>query len=628
MIKQDGSHIKDSDNRRLRVFLCHSNEDKEFVRNLYKKLKISSIDPWFDEEKLLPGQDWKLEVIGALKNSDAVIICLSNKALKSYRGFFYKEINTALDVAKEVLEGTIFIIPLKIEACKKPDCLNAWHHVNYFEKNGHTLLFKALKEVSINLGINIEIEEDDKDKKHNNIDKKRYLDVYQINILNKEKEFISKKIDEDKGLIESIIIGYEIFNYASPLVLSESQFQTISSLFEEIQNFKINDYDNHKNLRNIVNSILSLKTNQFRIRNKAYLLSLLFTPILDSSDSDEDLFLCELITIYMSYVNIPFCHYKTLNNYGRVFLKKSLLLKNDSFLLRNTYFSALETFLYCYEIQPTDNIINKNIELTIKLLQDTGIGIEDFPQPILERYKNIWELKFKDSNIPINSLNYIFHFPKVLTAQRIIEDIFSELISYKIDDCVSYYREVLFPFFENNLYTRPEEVINVLIKMIFLSNPLTNNIDSMSFKGIKIPSGFSECKIRDELELANCYCDLCASIVIAYRLNPMYSTINIATGKRISYTTDIQLVSLLQALMCADVSNSYLNSVILNKPYIILHEEYKALEKRLLGDNLPMNTIKAINHNLPFDTSYDTKVRGQQAILSTFRNIDGSYVFL
>ena len=44
--------------RKLKVFLCHSSDDKPVVRGLYQRLKSEGwINPWLDEEKLYPGQD-------------------------------------------------------------------------------------------------------------------------------------------------------------------------------------------------------------------------------------------------------------------------------------------------------------------------------------------------------------------------------------------------------------------------------------------------------------------------------------------------------------------------------------------------------------------------------------------
>ena len=48
--------------RPLKVFLCHASTDKPAVRELYLRLKKDGVDAWLDKEKLLPGQDWELEI--------------------------------------------------------------------------------------------------------------------------------------------------------------------------------------------------------------------------------------------------------------------------------------------------------------------------------------------------------------------------------------------------------------------------------------------------------------------------------------------------------------------------------------------------------------------------------------
>jgi len=47
-----------TETRKLRVFLCHSSQDKSIIRELYQRLLVEGwIDSWLDEEKFLPGQD-------------------------------------------------------------------------------------------------------------------------------------------------------------------------------------------------------------------------------------------------------------------------------------------------------------------------------------------------------------------------------------------------------------------------------------------------------------------------------------------------------------------------------------------------------------------------------------------
>jgi uncharacterized protein (TIGR00288 family) len=129
---------------RLRVFLCHSSHDKPKVRELYSALKQQTgIQPWFDEEDLLPGQDWELEISKAVKSSHCVIVCLTEHATSSV-GYLHKEVRFALDVADRQPEGQIFLIPVKIEECDVPERLSRFHWVELYKPGGYELLLKAL----------------------------------------------------------------------------------------------------------------------------------------------------------------------------------------------------------------------------------------------------------------------------------------------------------------------------------------------------------------------------------------------------------------------------------------------------------------------------------------------------
>lgn len=126
------------------VFLCHASEDKPIVRELYNRLSKDGINIWLDEEKLLPGQDWQLEISKAVKNSEAIIVCLSSRSVNK-AGFVQKEIKLALDVAKEKPEGTIYFIPVRLDECPVPDTLKIYHWVNLFEDRGYEKIKQALQ---------------------------------------------------------------------------------------------------------------------------------------------------------------------------------------------------------------------------------------------------------------------------------------------------------------------------------------------------------------------------------------------------------------------------------------------------------------------------------------------------
>ena len=129
--------------RKLRVFLCHSKADKSTVRDLYHRLRNDEIEAWLDEEDLVAGQDWELEISRAVRAADVVVVCLSKDSVTK-AGFIQKEIKLALDVADTQPEGIIFLIPLKLEECEIPERLRRWQWVNLFEEQGYARLVEAL----------------------------------------------------------------------------------------------------------------------------------------------------------------------------------------------------------------------------------------------------------------------------------------------------------------------------------------------------------------------------------------------------------------------------------------------------------------------------------------------------
>jgi CheY-like chemotaxis protein len=130
--------------RRLRIFLCHSSNDKTSVRVLYRRLRDDGFEPWLDEEDLLPGQEWKREIPKAVRKSDVVVVCLSSAAINK-RGYVQKEIKIALDIADEQPEGTIYIIPLRLEECEVPERLSHWQWVDFFKEEGYRRLVRSLE---------------------------------------------------------------------------------------------------------------------------------------------------------------------------------------------------------------------------------------------------------------------------------------------------------------------------------------------------------------------------------------------------------------------------------------------------------------------------------------------------
>jgi hypothetical protein len=143
--------------RPLRVFLCHAKEDKPAVRELYQQLNTEGwIDVWLDEVCLLPGQEWGVEIEKAVEHSDVVVVCLSAHSVDK-EGYIQKELRFVLNVADEKPEGSIFVIPLRLDDCQVPRRIRGWQWVDYFpdekKNSAYQRLLQSLESRLTELGL-------------------------------------------------------------------------------------------------------------------------------------------------------------------------------------------------------------------------------------------------------------------------------------------------------------------------------------------------------------------------------------------------------------------------------------------------------------------------------------------
>ena len=131
--------------RQLRIFLLYARRDEKSVRRLYRRLTKEGANVWWDQEKLLPGQDWAFEIHKAIHRSDVVIACLS-KQFNQQGGFRHEELRIALEKAATLLEGETFLIPVRLEMCDLAESLRRWQCVDLFEANGYKKLIRVLTE--------------------------------------------------------------------------------------------------------------------------------------------------------------------------------------------------------------------------------------------------------------------------------------------------------------------------------------------------------------------------------------------------------------------------------------------------------------------------------------------------
>jgi hypothetical protein len=127
-----------------KIFLCHASEDRPQVREVYQHLKKELFEPWLDEEDLLPGQLWEQEIPKALKLSDFILIFFSRNSVAK-KGFVQHEFKLAIDAWRDIPEGRIHTIPIRLDGCDIPEQFRQFHWVNLFDERGFERLLRAIQ---------------------------------------------------------------------------------------------------------------------------------------------------------------------------------------------------------------------------------------------------------------------------------------------------------------------------------------------------------------------------------------------------------------------------------------------------------------------------------------------------
>jgi hypothetical protein len=215
-----------TDKRPLKVFLCHAHADRDPVRALYTRLTNDGVDAWLDKEKLLPGQDWEMEIRKAVREADVVVVCLSKQFNQA--GFRQREVRLALDTAMEKPEGEIFIIPARLEECDNLESLRKWHWVDLFEKDGYERLMRALRSRADKIGATLQIKKSwlpkvtsfQKSEKTNFEVRKRESNLTSVKVDEKSREKLNKSQSKEKyNINQELYLLLPLSDLSSPLLL-------------------------------------------------------------------------------------------------------------------------------------------------------------------------------------------------------------------------------------------------------------------------------------------------------------------------------------------------------------------------------------------------------------------------
>jgi hypothetical protein len=99
------------------VFISYAREDATAAMRLYSDLRDVGLQPWLDQESLLPGQKWRSAITRAIEDSRFFIALLSSRSVNR-RGFVNKEMVEALEILDTHPESAIYLIPARLNECQ------------------------------------------------------------------------------------------------------------------------------------------------------------------------------------------------------------------------------------------------------------------------------------------------------------------------------------------------------------------------------------------------------------------------------------------------------------------------------------------------------------------------------
>jgi len=114
------------------VFISYAREDLGAVQRLKATLDAAGIRTWFDVERLEGGDDYDRKIQRNIARCSFFIPVVSSTTERRLEGYFRREWSYAIDRTRNMAEGSIFLLPVCIEAidpasARVPDRFQALH---------------------------------------------------------------------------------------------------------------------------------------------------------------------------------------------------------------------------------------------------------------------------------------------------------------------------------------------------------------------------------------------------------------------------------------------------------------------------------------------------------------------
>jgi len=129
------------------IILCHAFEDTKVVRPVHDTLQDSGFEVWIDSESVLGEQDWEPDIANWLGQAACMLIFLSKNSIRKIDSTRH-EFGQLIDAWKDMPEGTVYTISVRINDCQIPDLLSGLEHIDLFEDQGLERVIRRLHEGS------------------------------------------------------------------------------------------------------------------------------------------------------------------------------------------------------------------------------------------------------------------------------------------------------------------------------------------------------------------------------------------------------------------------------------------------------------------------------------------------
>jgi hypothetical protein len=97
------------------VFLSYAREDLAAVQRLKAELDAAGVRTWFDLERLESGDDYDRKIRRNISRCSFFVPVISAATERRLEGYFRREWSYALDRARNIADGAVFIVPVSVD---------------------------------------------------------------------------------------------------------------------------------------------------------------------------------------------------------------------------------------------------------------------------------------------------------------------------------------------------------------------------------------------------------------------------------------------------------------------------------------------------------------------------------